>query len=424
MALSTNKEALKLGLKTKLTALVISAVVFVALVLGMYFDNTLQSHFRGHAQEQIDHGFNRLLFSLSNIEQQLSEGISFVQTNEKLLASVELINHYQNKKNYNTFLIDEEKKALAEELLNRLKAGLNQDASLYDQDGELIALARLGKDHSERAFVSFSTSVPVLWSSIRQSDPYAITTLPEGSITLQHKNFYAPGQPTQRSVLTYHRLGNALAIKSHLHLYRQDSGKVLGHIEMTRVLDTAYFEKLSKDFGIRLGFAFSSESADKGQKLGDDLLMPEIQLITAEHTLSGLLKKKLVEGEVFFTASLDRTDVDNLLKHSRLQLFLLLVGVIVLTLLIAQRVINRMIERPLDALKLQLNKVAQHDYSQSSAVPTRDELQEVSMVINNLANAVSLREDELSSYHIHLENLVKARTAELQDALVKGLFVV
>ena len=47
-------------LKSKLTALVIGIVVFLTTILGFYFDGVLKAHFREQAQQQLQHGFDRL----------------------------------------------------------------------------------------------------------------------------------------------------------------------------------------------------------------------------------------------------------------------------------------------------------------------------------------------------------------------------
>jgi len=39
------------------------------------------------------------------------------------------------------------------------------------------------------------------------------------------------------SVITYHRLGDSLVIKSHQSLFHGDSGKFIAHIEMSRIVD-------------------------------------------------------------------------------------------------------------------------------------------------------------------------------------------
>ena len=409
----------KIGLTTKLTALVIAAVLLVALVLGAYFDGVILSNFNRHAREQVDHGFQRLLFALSGVEKLLRDGIASVQANEQLLASVDLINGYQNKQNYNAFLIDEEKKAVANELLKRVNISGNHEATLYDQNGELVAHVSAVGDQEVRTYLSFAGGAPVLMRADRPDGAYVPAQTTDAGLTLAHKDYYGPDQPLQDSIVTYQRQGAAMAIKAHRHLIRSESPRARGHIEMTRVLGRAYFEELSRDFGIKVDYSFASDHASRIKELGDNLTMPDIQLLTRDHATVGELRKKMVDGEVYFSTTLDSTVLDAAHQQSRLELLLLLIGVIGITLLLARWTVRRVVEMPLSVLTKQLRKVERRDYSPSSTLTSRDELQEVSRVIDQLANAVNLREQELAQHREHLEAQVKERTAELRDALVK-----
>jgi signal transduction histidine kinase len=410
----------RIGLTTKLTALVVSAVLLVALVLGVYFDGVIRSNFNQHARGQVDHGFQRLLFAFSSIERSLRDGIASVQASEPLLASVNLINGYQNKQNYNAFLIDEEKKVVASELLKRVTIGGNQDAALYDQRGELVASATARGALGVRAYVSFAGGEPVLMRSTGADGAFVPVPAGDVGVAMAHRDYAAPDQPRQNSTITYHRQADALAITSHQHLYQREARQALGHIEMTRVLDPGYFDGLSRDFGIKVHYAFTSDHAPQIQALDDKLTMPEIRLVASEHATFGELKKRMADGEVYFSTTLDNTTLNDQLGRSRLELVLLLLGAIAVTLLLAQWTVRRVVARPLDALKKQLRKVEQRDFSPSSTLTSQDELQEVSQVINQLADAVNLREQELAQHREHLEAEVRDRTSELRDALVKA----
>ena len=116
---------LRRNLTTKLSLLVTLAVMLVLVVLGVYFDIFLRESFLDSASTQIQHAYQRLAYNLNRIEEELKKGSAFAKTDERLIASVELINRYQDKSRYNAFLIDEEKKTIALELLKRVKLSLN-----------------------------------------------------------------------------------------------------------------------------------------------------------------------------------------------------------------------------------------------------------------------------------------------------------
>lgn len=409
------------GLKTKLSALVVGAVLLVACALGFYFDSVIKSHFRGQARQQIEHGFDRLAFNMSTAEYELRQGIAFVQTDEKFIASVDLVNKYQDKANYNTFLIDEEKKLIAQALLSQVKLTLNHDAAVYDFNNELIAYAHKIKDRYQIGFVSYASGVPVILARYEGDHDFSPVEMPTQNISMRHQKFYAPNQALTSSVITFHRLGTALGLMSHLDLYRRDKGEVLGHIEMTRILGAEYFETLSRDIGVSMRVSFDSPYAAQAQLMGEDLKAPTIALITsAGQEFIGVIKKKIWVGDAYFTGVLNDDENNNLLNRSRLQLFLLLFGIVTATLLLARSYIKQTLELPLQVLHGQLGKIQNQDYSLSEPLSTQDELQEVSQTINHLAATVNERERELESHRQHLEDLVEKRTVQLQEAVMRA----
>ena len=108
-----NMPGRKFSLMARLSVLVTFAVLLVLTVLGFYFDGFLKDRFLDDTQLRMQRGYQRLAYNLKEIERELRDGISFIKTDEKFIASIDLINNYQDKDNYNTFLIDEEKKNIA-----------------------------------------------------------------------------------------------------------------------------------------------------------------------------------------------------------------------------------------------------------------------------------------------------------------------
>lgn len=107
-----NSLQYKTSLKNKLTLLVAVAVMLVAIALGLYFDYSLKNNSLSNAQTRLSHAYQRLAYNLKNIEAGLKEGIDIIRSDEQMQASIELINNYQDKNNYDTYLIDEEKNQL------------------------------------------------------------------------------------------------------------------------------------------------------------------------------------------------------------------------------------------------------------------------------------------------------------------------
>lgn len=394
------------SLTTKLSLLVTATVLLTLLILGFYFDSFLQQSFLNSTQKRIQHGFVRLALNLRNIERELSAGISFVRDDERMKASIALINNYQDKNNYNTYLIDEEKKAIAEELWNRVKLSFNRDIALYDQNQELVAFAVKQASGYDLYFVSFAGGQRKLFTRSEQQSEYIQVpfSLPRG-ISPTHTSYYADESVFNESFVTYHRIADDLAIKSHQDLVEEPDEHIIGHIEMSRYLDAAWFEHLSNDLDLDMNFAFGSVEQFNAQKLDATSGLPLVEVQQTDTSYIGLLSKEIQKDHVYFVTRLDKHAVQAVLNQNRIQFFLLLILVATSTLLLMRLLLRVGLAHPLTALMMQVKRIEQHDYATTASVITGDELQSISTSINQLAQTVREREESLEQSRKELQNL-------------------
>lgn len=410
----------KFSLMTRLSVLVTFAVLLVLTVLGFYFDSFLKDRFLDDTQQRMQRGYQRLAYNLKEIERELRDGISFIKTDEKFIASIELVNNYQDKDNYNAFLIDEEKKSIALELLSRVKLSFNSDIALYDRNGELIAYIVKDEAGYQLNFFSYEGGQQRVFRRYEQHGVYSpgSAPLPGGNIALLHKNYYSDSQMLRGSMITYHRQGEDVVIKSHQSIFQGNTGKVIAHIEMSNVLDRAYFERLSSDIDLDIKPSFDARYAAQSVLLNDSWEVPTLRVMQSDQEYLGVLGKEIAQGGAYFVARLDKSLLNAVLNESRGQLFMLLIFVALSTLLVMRFVIRRSIEVPLAGLMGQIRKIEKQDYSSSVVLDTGDELQDISQSVNQLATAVQEREhllqlakneQEYLSHHDALTNLPNRR---------------
>ncbi|MBI5007284.1 MAG: EAL domain-containing protein [Nitrosomonadales bacterium] len=399
----------RFNLLTKLSVLVTSAVLLVLVILGAYFDDFLKGRFLEDTQQRMQRGYQRLDYNLKEIERELRDGIVFVKTDEKMLASIDLINNYQDKGNYNAFLIDEEKKSIAAELLNRVKLSFNSDIALYDQNGELIAYVTKDDLGYQLSFFSFEGGVRKTFQRYEHHTVYSPGQMPpeRGNITLMHKSYYTSDQMMRGSVITYHRMGEALVIKSHQNIFEKNSTRIVAHIEMSKFLDRGYFEQFSRDIDLHITPSFDPKYDAQAQLLRPDEPVPQLDIVQNEHEYTGVLKKEINAGAVYFIAELDKLELNSVLNDSRSNFLMLLVLVAVVILLLLRLVIRKSLERPMSALMAQIRKIEKQDYSMTDSVVTGDELEEISSNVNRLAQAVQEREKLLQQAKNEQEYLSK-----------------
>jgi diguanylate cyclase (GGDEF)-like protein len=418
-----------LNLTSKLTLLVTVAVVTALTVLGLYFDNFLQDSFLDSTRKRMSHGYKRLASNLQTIERELQNATTFIKTDEGLIASIELINSYQDKKNYNANLIDEEKKSISKELLNRVKLSFKSDISLYDKNNELIAYVSRDDVGYQINYVSYENGrrrINGRYESQTEFNPNSGLVKP--NIPVEHVSQYDARQILKGSVITYHRLGESLVIKSHYSLFDARSGRPIAHIDMSDILDKDYFARFSRDLDINLAASFEPHPGVPAMTLVADAGFDDLSVTEGLAEYVSTLKRDTLDGPVFFIARLDKAEVNAALNANRRQLLILLVLVALIVSLLMRYLIQRGVARPLAILMGQIKKIEFQNYSASSPVTTGDELETISTNINRLAAAVQEREmsletsrneQEFLSNHDALTNLPNRRlfSQRLQHAL-------
>lgn len=391
-----------LKLRGKLAFILIAAIIILSMIIGLYFDYFLRDNFAKSTHERIDYAFHRFHIDLQKTENELKEGITFIRDDEALLASIELVNAYQDKSNYNAVLLDEEKKRLAEELLSRVKLSLNNDIALYDSHDELVAfVTKLPKGYF-LTYVSFEEGKPVFYSRYENQTEYTRHPL-ESHWLLPYKHiaYYTQQELlSNNGIITYHLYKNDLIVKSHQSLFDIGNKEAVAHIEMSHYISEPYFISLSKDLGINV----SSRSAlPAGVTLSKNANQATIN--EADHQFIGVTSIKTLNGTVYILAALDKSFLQKLLNENRITFFILIVLITLLTLWILKILFNRGVAQPLQSLMNQIEKIERHDYSESPIVHTGDELEAISRSVQRLATTVNERESALIATQKQLQYL-------------------
>ncbi len=304
-----------LSLKNKLSVILIASSMIIFLVAGFYFDSFLQRNFIQTTKSRMEYAYHRIDLDIKAIEEKLKKGIAFVQDDESFLASIELINTYQNKNDYDSILLDEEKKNITQQLLNRVKLSLNNDIALYDHNGELIAYVIKTPQAYQLNFISYENGNPIRYS--RDEHEYDFKQSPFSEhwmIPFHHVPYY---KSNISKIITLHEKKSTLIIKSHQSIFQADSNHTIAHIELSHHLDKSYFSALSRDLGIDIW--------STSQGLQDVTLLnnPTLNIFEENERFVATKKISTKNGDVLITTALQRSDLNNTLLENR-QTFALL----------------------------------------------------------------------------------------------------
>ncbi len=391
------------NLINKLSFVFILSVIVSISFLGLYFDTFLQDTYFKSTKKRIYHGYERIFSDIQKIENELKKGIAFIQSDENLLASIDLVNNYQDKQNYNAILLDEEKKSIAKQLLDRVKLSLNDEIALYDKNSELIAFVVKEENGYFQCFTSYENGEMVRYIKHENELLYKKSeTLRYRHMDFKHKAYYKESEIINESTVTYHYLNEEVVIKSHQGIYGNDN-KSIAHIEMSHILGKTYLASLSSDLDMKIFITNNGEDVRGNNNLLNKEEIENINIKQTEKLYLGAATIKTQERDVYFIVSLDKATLTKTLYESRTKLVIILFVVVLLMLLIFRFLFTKILAKPIEKLMLQISKVEYGDYSKSEIISTGDELQSISKNINQLATAVQERENDLQKSREHLE---------------------
>lgn len=387
----------------KLTIIVISTIFSLTLSLGIYFDNYLKDAYFKEAKKKIELFFATLVNNAIKTEENLKSGISFVESDENFLASIDLINSYQNKKSYNSILLDEEKKILALKLLDKVKLSFNDGMVVYDKNQELIAYIIKENNKYTLNFVSFEEEQPFIYSKDEFGNEYIKKELKNSLIPYLHSNLSKSNLINNFKLITYHtNYKDNLIIKSHLNL-TDNKNESIAYIEMFKELDKEFFLPNTQEKEINIEIKNLQDNKNKQfTNLSDINLLQNIKIEQDEKFYFSKIWIIASGKEICIEAKLQKDFLISALNKIRIEMFLIIISLTVIMLMILKLLFNNLLVRPLEFLMKQISKIEKQDYSHIEILHSKDELGVISQNINNLAVALDFREKELEATYNNL----------------------
>lgn len=412
---------MKLKLNTKISLIAVFSIILAVTILGVYFDIFLKDIYFIDAKNRILDAKDKIALDIKNQESKLIKGISFIRDDKQMLASVSLINNYQDKKNYNAVLLDEEKKDLTERLLKRVKISLNSDIVLYDKNGELVAFIVKDEKGYKLNFISYENSKKVLYTKYERQSIYSRQEYKNTSeYSFLHKSYYTLEELKARTPITYHYMNSSLYIRAHKSIYSPKTDKEIAHIEMSYRIDDNYFKNISSNLNMNIFMTVESLCQKESLPLFQKNIFKTQSIVQNKDNYHVCLNIKTSEKTAYIIISLEKSILNIALNKNRLELFYFLLFLTLITLIILYFLLKTILSQPLNRLMRNIFKIEKGDYSESAVIKSNDELEEISMSINNLAKAVNARESQLIESQKKLEYL--STHDELTGLLNRRLF--
>ena len=396
---------IKRSLIKKISLLVASAIVISQLTQILFFEYYLKQSYTQEAITKINHAKNIIKEDMLQVEDEIKKGVEYIDTDELLLSSLYFVNNYQDKQNYNATLLDDEKKRICEQLLIKVKLSLNDMISLYDKDNELIAYVIKTEKGYQQNFISYINNTFTVYSKYENEKSFQIKEFKtHDMILLKHKDYYRL-DPSIKSIVTYENINNNLIAKSHRSIL--ENNIIIGHIELSKIHDNKYFEKISKRTDLNILISSTNEK----KNFSSNLLSHTKDSFKVQETESAIYSTTYVENidnKCNIVFELDKKYLEKTISENRKKS--LIIGAITITLILFILFIflKKNLIYPLNRVMLQIKKIESNDYSKTTVVPTKDELEVISENINNLASTIQNREEKI------IEEKVKSEKSQAQ----------
>ncbi len=387
-----------------LTLSVVLSISVLVFLLGVYFNTFLKTSYLESASQRVVSAFGKIATDYDAMRGQLVKSLTFFETDKYLTSSIELINNYQDKNHYNAILLDEEKKNIAHQLLDRVKLSMNQDIALYDKNGDLVSYVIKTNEGYKLHFISYEKGNQLLYTKLEFEESYRLVPLSEHLlVTLKHKDFYE--KTIDETVVTLHYLDKSLNVKAHKSVFYPQSESVQAHIEMTNVFDKAYIETISENLGIDISMSDDPNYAPLSVNLEESGFEKKLKILPIEQIYMSVVSLQTIDAPLYFVAKLDTLFLQKWLDQSRQEMIAIFVVLTLLTLMLLRQFFQRRLTQPLLHLTQQINKIEHQDYTPSNTVSTKDEFELISKNINQLAQVISTRENDLKTSQTQLEML-------------------
>lgn len=395
-------------LRFRLIAFTLLTVLLSLLLAALALDKVYSNLHEESATRHTEKVFTLFRHMLEEDERRLRENVEFISGDESLVASVNLINEYQDKHDYRPLIFDVEKKKIARELLERIETGSASHVAVYGRDGLLIAFASSHEGNSSYGFSSFRNGE--LFYRVVSEGGEPRTDRPPAEI----RSEMPPVEPAHAdgdAALVYRTRLDELdiaATASIVRLYPGGESEVVGMVETIKdvgpELVKGFSEQVQTRFAIRLsnGFWINAPGDLVAMNGFGEGLRPLFEgagdvAEWIEHPAYFVHGRAIPSeaGMVHVFSLLPKDRLLETMQETRMTLLGIVVVVAFITLPAGLLWLTRAVSNPLHELAEHARKVEKGDYASLSMPGREDEIGFLARVIDRMVTAIHTREEAL-----------------------------
>lgn len=414
------------NIKQKLLGILLLSVLLSIGVVWLIFSALMTSYHAHESRVNIQNEFTDLESHLQRIRHQMEAEGKALAMQKDIVASISMVENYQDIKHYQPLIFDVEKKNLLLELSEVARAADMDILAAYTRSGQPISFVYPDGGIKHAGYVTYKDSIPhVYLRSTKVKAGFSRSPLP----TLVQTRL--PDTFSDRQVFRQTPYADGLVLEvltPVIRKYPSGANRRMGMIRTAKLIDKDFLEQLAtiharvliktglgnlhgKTDGLDLESLFHTEAA------GRNKLQNKIAWIDQKKHFIGVISfPELTGPDTLFYLALNKAELIrdlNSMKNAAV-VGLLLAGLLIGALGIF--LVNRMITNPIARLEVGVEGLTHGKFDFLTGFKQHDELGRLANSFNAMAETITNREAELKEHREHLQELVEERTRDLEDA--------
>ena len=205
-------------------------LIVVLLVVAYIVNNYIQDKNQNKAQESIRNSFTQLSMSLKKTQKEIEESLTASSQNIHLIASMNLIENYEDSEAYDNSLFNNEKKRVIDILkTNQLIDYL----AIYDTTNRLVIMINNSDEPTSILFHAYKDLQRIYLSKASQEKSYKQTNLSSQTLSTMKELSTFTSQHSNTLETRYQTNNKILRVKSKIPIIRKrvnTTDEIVGYI--------------------------------------------------------------------------------------------------------------------------------------------------------------------------------------------------
>jgi len=329
---------------------------FVAfLIICIYFYKYVKEDSYRKAKDEVSYIFDNISKDVKKYQKDIIEEAKLLDNDKSFLSSIYLINSYQHRDDYNSMLIDEEKKIIHDKLLDKTKSGEKDEVLLYLKDNKLA----VGTKKINGKYISF-------FNTYIDGKEYFYNI--DSSNLIEYNKFFIHNM-LEKDKNSIDIRDNKLFLTIFHHIKNVD--EIVGHIKLSKRLDIIKYYSNNKN-----SITLSYQDIDKSNN--DKYYISSLKL-----------------DKVYIIIHHKKDNIFAILSYNNTNFLAVLLITSFAFVFILYLFYHFILISPLSILMNNIKSIKQREFDNIKILNSNDEFREISKSIENLSYNIKVKEREL-----------------------------